>query len=316
MGTLDNPLHGHLAKNTRGVGGRIGFVETCERVRASMHWPIPSFVQLANTHRDCTFAICGGGPSVANDIDTIRRLRKQGAYIMTVNKTHDYLREHGIRPDFHVLLDPMDWVADYVKQPVDGCRYLIASQCHRDVYRKLRHGDCYLWHAYSDFYGVNYPSPILEREFTRKEWVCVPGPTTVGMRAIYCAQTMGGKFYHMLGMDSSMVYDEAAKAGRLHAYAKAKPEDAEEGWAKIKTQAGVKSFYTNSHMARQVDDFDQMLDQFAVLVKMKRIRAPHFTVYGQGLLPTYAATLGWHADPMMNAVYEWKHTAAQAGKVA
>lgn len=306
---MDNPLAKTAKYITRGVGGRIGFVETCERVRTSMRWPIPSFVQLANTHRDGTLAICGGGPSIKDNIEDIRRLRKSGAYVMSVNKTHDFLVEHGIRPDFHVLLDPMDWVANYVAKPIPGCRYLIASQCHRDVYRRLRDGDSYLWHAYSDFYGINYPTPILETEFTRKEWICIPGPTTVGMRAVYCGQSMGIRYFHMFGMDSSMVYDEATQSGQLHAYPKAKPDDAREGWATIKTAAGPQKFYTNEHMSRQVDDFDAAMDQFAVLVSLKKIRAPHFTVYGKGLLPTYAASLGWHADPMMNAIHQWKKAA-------
>lgn len=275
-----------------------------------MRYNMKSFSDLAQIHAGGTLLICGGGPSIEKDIENIKRLRSQGAYILSVNKTHDFLVKHGIKPDFHALLDPMDWVADYVSEPVEGVKYLIASQCHRSVFKRLKGADCYLWHAYSDFYGVNYPAPLLEKEFSNKAWICIPGPTTVGMRAIYLGQAMGFRMYHLFGMDSSMKYDRATKTGQLHAYPKKKPDDAREGWAKLKTIHGIEEFYTNEHMARQVDDFDEALDQFAAMVRLKHIKAPHFTVWGEGLLPTYAATLGWHADPNMNSKYEFKRMSA------
>ena len=271
-----------------------------------MRYDMKSFIELAQIHRDGTLLICGGGPSLADDLDTIRDLRSQGAMVLSVNKTHDFLLSHGIKPDYHVLLDPMEWVADYVKEPIPGVKYLLASQCHRNVFKRLKAGDCYLWHAYADFYGQNYPAPLLEKEFRDKQWICIPGSTTVGMRSIYLGQAMSCRIYHLFGMDSSMVYDAETKTGTLHAYAKKKPDDAKEGWAKLKTAAGIVEFYTNEHMARQVDDFDDALTQMAAMVRLKEIKAPYFTVHGTGLLPTYAATLGWHANQNMNNLYEFK----------
>lgn len=271
-----------------------------------MKWNVPSFAKLRNTHLNGTLAVCGGGPSMADTIDELKELRRRGAYILSVNKTNDFLVDNGIVPDYHALLDPMDWVADYVKKPQARTKFLIASQCHRDVYRKLKGQNCYLWHCFCDFYGVNYPSPILEKDYMHRDWISIPGPTTVGMRSVYLGQSMGFRYYHLFGMDSSMV------DGKLHAYEKAKPTDAKEGWYGFYTQAGEQKFYSNEHMARQVSDFDDMMDQFALLVKEGRIKAPHFTVHGSGMLPTYAARYGWHASKAMNDTHEFRNIGVAA----
>jgi len=254
---------------------------------------LPAFVTCVNGSSE--WAIVGGGPSINDCVGDIRRLKRRGVQIVSVNKSHDWLLEHGIRPWGHVLLDPRDWVAGYVGRPRSDVRYFVASQCHDSVFEALKDYPVFLWHAGQDFPEGPEPNQVLREKWPRATWYCVPGPTTVGLRAVYLGAAMGATKFHLFGLDSSK------SSGRLHGYDKPEAPDAEPGSLKLKHDGKKYEFESNSHMVRQQMDFDKlMLD----LPKEKETgRLPKgftLTVYGSGLLPMFAAKLGLHADPECN----------------
>jgi hypothetical protein len=282
------------------AGGRISFPDYCARVRASMARSLPSIAELKDSQRRGTLLVCGGGPSLGDlaQLRGLRALAAKGGKIWAVNKTHDFLLTKGLVSWGACLLDPMPWVAGYITRPRRDVRYFVASQCDPAVFDVLHGCPVYLWHAGIDIEGEGHPVGLLSAEFPERDWYVVPGPTTVGLRSVLVGYALGFRVFHLFGLDSSMRTDTGHE--RLYAYAKPKPRDAPEGWVTLRTRTGEERFFTNSHMARQALDFEQMAEQIAALVRSRQMEPVRIIVHGDGLLPTLAACYGWHADQNFN----------------
>ena len=281
--------------------GRLLFWEMIERTRAIMKRNLPDLVEYQNTEKG-TLLICGGGPSLADDLATIRKMSKK-AKILACNKTHDYLVARKIKPDYGCLLDPKEWVADYVQKPHKKGKYLVAGQCHPTVFDNLRSSNVILWHAGVDYYGEEYPSKVLYEEFANRTWKVVPGPTTVGLRSLLVGYLLGFRDFRLFGFDSSLRNDKA------HAYNKPKPPDAREGDVALQSKLGKEMFKTNSHMAKQCMDFESLLEKIGELIQMKAFDPIKIEVHGTGLLPSLAAGYGLHAKPEINLKWCGKEAA-------
>jgi hypothetical protein len=68
-------------------GGRIDRAEVRRRAGAAMLRELPSFRACENVPK--RWAIVGGGPSIRSEVETLRRLKKQGVAVVSVNKSHD-----------------------------------------------------------------------------------------------------------------------------------------------------------------------------------------------------------------------------------
>lgn len=284
--------------NTTKAWGRIGLQEVIERAAKAMARKLPTTLHCKNTARE--WAIIGGGPSLKDSVDDIRRLKRNGVNIVSVNKSHDWLLDRGIVPWAHVLLDPKEWVSEYVQRPRRDVRYFVASQCHDKTFDALQGYPVFLWHAGQDFpeVGQNQPHEYLRQYWPNTPWHLVEGATTVGLRAPRVGHSMpnGPDVFHMIGMDSSRTN------GKLHAYDKPEARDAATRTMKLQHDGKFYLFDTNSHMSQQLEDFDQFIAGLADSYKLGNVR-PKFKMkfYGSGLLPFFAAKLGLHANPECNA---------------
>jgi len=273
--------------------GRLPFWELIERTRAVMDRELVDISEIENTGTG-KLLICGGGPSLHDTLKTIRKMSKKSK-VLGCNKTHDWLLKKGIKPDYACLLDPKDWVADYIKKPHKNCTYLIANQCHPDVFDSLADFNVVLWHAGEDYYNEEWPTKILKQEYQDRIWKVVPGATTVGLRAILVGYLLGYRDFQLFGFDSSLNKD-----GQAHAYAKPKPPDAKEGQMALQSKIGTEVFTTNSHMAKQCTDFVEMVEKIGDFMERRIFEPVNITVHGSGLLPSLAAGYGLHADKNMN----------------
>lgn len=242
-----------------------------------------------------TWVVCGAGPSIADHVATIQRLKKQGANVVSVNKSHDWLLERGIVPWGHVLLDGHEWVSDYVKRPRKDVCYFLASQCHPKTFDALRGSPVFLWHAGQGFEDGAEPDRMFrEQGFGRQP--IIGGGTTVGQRVPILGVALGARKFHMFGMDSSRT------AGRLHAMPK--PHIVDPGKRRLAyIWNGTRYIFdTNTHMARQQLDFDAFIADLPTRWANGQVPRDFAMIFhGSGLTPFWAATLGLHADPACNA---------------
>jgi hypothetical protein len=183
-------------------------------------------------------------------------------------------------------------------------KYLIASQCHDNVFEKFKgRSDVFLWHAAA---GLG-ESEVLRREFPGELWVNVAGASVIGLRAIGLAHGLGFRKMHMFGIDGSMK-PPRVKGAQPQLYAYDKPH-IDRTWKafEVKLNSGwSRGFMANHHMARAVYEFEDSMRDWDAQIKSGRMEPFHVAVHGN---PAYsaigmvAAGMGVHADAFENEKY-------------
>ena len=319
--------------------GRIPPEEYIARVKKAQQLGMKSVFHLLNVHHSddienpAKCIIAGGGPSLFDNIPTIRKLRRQGAKIIACNRSHDELRAKFIPVEYGILLDPKDWVADYIS-PRHNSKYLLASQVHEKTFEKFAGYDAYLWHAAAGLGELE----MLQKEFGEHEWISFLGPSVVGLRAIYLALYLGFREIHLMGIDGSgkpprykcgcyaptlepvgvcLNHGEqelAGDSGKLYSYAKPKTDPTFAWFTLNAKKTGFKHHYwSNHHMARSVYEFEDQIKRIDELMMLsakcieegKPPHLPPFSLKVHGnpeysAIAMLAAAYNLHADPRMN----------------
>jgi hypothetical protein len=216
-------------------------------------------------------ALVCGAPSMRASLPDIRAQKRRGARIVTVNNAWRFLVENGIRPDVHVMLDARPENADFVKDAPQGVRYLIASQCHPDVFDALADRDVVMWHnGYGDNTFLRQAlNPWWDPGPEQRPCILVPGGGTVGLRTLWLTAFSGYKTVHVYGMDSSY-----SDEGEHHAY----PQALNDADRTLRVTLQGKTYRCAVWMARQADEFQTAWREL-------RRRDVHVIVHGQGLIP-------------------------------
>lgn len=236
--------------------------QICRNIRKNLERDIPRINAMQRT--DEPLIIVGGGPSLARNLD---RLRKKKGKILAVNGVHDYLVEHGIHPWGMIMLDPRDDMGKFAGKPRKCVKYLIASQVDPQVFDRLQGFDVRMWHAYV---GAGEKELL---ESTDEVWTLLGGGSTCGIRAFHLGMVMGFRKFHCFGMDSCLDGTEH------HAY---EQDIRKSGLERVVTvHANGTEFMATGWMFAQARDFNDLLtahgDKFSV------------TFHGGGLLAHVAA---------------------------
>lgn len=207
--------------------------------------------------------ICGGGPSLADQLDSIRWRRSLGQDIFALNNAATYLAERAIWPKYQVMVDAREHNANFLG---NASELLLSSQCHPSVFDKAMHrGDkIWLWHPVID--GVLDADQKVITD--RRPYSLIGGGSTVGLSSMCLAYVMGYRKLHLYGYDSSHAN------GASHAYAQ--PENDREPACDV--EAYGRTFRCSLGMARQMELFPDVANN---LIELGCI----ITVDGDGLLP-------------------------------
>lgn len=233
-------------------------VETMmEHTRLAMARGLPPVTPQSAHERDGV--LIGGGPSLVDTLGDIRSRQRDGQQIFALNGTLGFLLDHGIEPDFQVILDPRAQNAGFIRP--GRTRLLLASQCHPDVFDAAQGRDVGLWH---------HALPELRDEF-QAEW-SVMGAGTVGITALGLLFMIGYRKLHLYG------YDSSDREDTTHAYEQTKT--AAEG-LKMIVWVGDQQFLTRPGMYMQATCFETYANLLSSL-------DCEITVHGDGLLPAIA----------------------------
>jgi uncharacterized Rossmann fold enzyme len=156
-------------------------------VQLSMKRGLPTIPAVIGQTFDEPIAVICSGPSLAENIETIRGFKK----IISCSGAHDFLIKNGIIPTWHMETDPREHKSTFVKNPHRDVMYLIASCCHPKVFDNLAGHDVRLWHVFQP-----------DATFPRGHWAILGG-SNVGLRALFVARTLGFREIHIFGMDCS-----------------------------------------------------------------------------------------------------------------
>lgn len=227
--------------------------------------------------------LCGGGPSLGDpdSLEKIERLQKMGAKVYALNNAARFLCEHGIRPDYQVVIDPREQNAAFVDH-VWADEILLASQCSPKTFdaalaagAKVR-----LWHCGHD--GI---AEHIKGEPGDKALLVGGGPT-VGMSAMSLAYALGHSIMHLFG------YDSCNEHGKSHAYEQAMNE----GQDVMRVAVDNEVFYASTAMTAQAR-------KFPMVAQALTEKGCEIEVHGRGLLPHIAKMMVRDVRPL-TAIYD------------
>lgn len=200
-------------------------------------------------------AIVCGGPSLEETFDDLKEKHASGMKVVSVNGTHDWLIERGIRPSAHVLIDSRPFNARFVKNWQKKTKYLIASQAHPDVFKALEGAEVYLFHCNS----TKEENEIL-KEYYNDEFFSIPGGSTVTLRAIPLMRMLGFTRMELYGFDSCM-YGE-----KHHAYDQEENNTNDIGIVKVDGREFVVATWMHSQAKEFIDVIRNMGHMFELAV--------------------------------------------------
>jgi hypothetical protein len=209
--------------------------ENCARVKDR--------VRVVPAHEGAAVLVAGG-PSMRDRIHAIRMRHLAGQKIFALNGAAKFLNDHAIIPDYQVLLDPQPYLRSYLGLAKE---YLIASQCHPDVFEAIEAPK--LWHIATEHAEENTPQ--------HPDGDClVGGGYTVGLTAMCLAYAMGYRTLHLYGYDSS-VTKEGDHAYPHPVYGSSLKYEVEP--VAVVTIGGQK-FRTTLTLAKQAEVFPKLCD--------------------------------------------------------
>lgn len=205
--------------------------------------------------------IVGGGPSLEHTYPDISKL---GGTVFALNGAHDYLIARGVPVHYHVLLDAKQSNVVFVKHPRSYVTYLLAAQCHPDVFDALKYENVITWISCFD---NEQRDQMLAKEFSKQTLMLVGGGATVGLKALNLAYLMGYRTFDIFGFDACYRGEEN------HAYR----QSMNDGEERIVVTAAGRQFICAPWMAKQAVEFQKQMRQLLD-------ERCNFTVHGDGLI--------------------------------
>jgi len=203
--------------------------------------------------------LCGGGPSIAGDVEMIRGLQAAGGRVFAMNGASAWLRKHGIDVDYQVIADAKPETATLVDP--EAREHLLASQVNPATMQSVPRPT--VWHQ--EFGNVEAFLPPSRVE--NGGYVLIGGSVSVGNAALGLTYAMGYRTYHLFG------YDSSHEPGRSHAYAQPMNADA----PVCDVEWGGKRFIASVAMKVQAE-------RFQILARVLQEAGCTLHVHGDGLL--------------------------------
>jgi hypothetical protein len=204
--------------------------------------------------REDRLSIVGYGPSL---IDTWKGIAHP---MISTSGAHDFLIERGIVPEFHTDMDPRMHKLDFIRKSHEDVTYVMASVCHPETWKILRHRKVLLWHV------INGPETV--------EWVAkndpkaqvMVGGSAIGLGAIQVGGRLGFRKFDCYGLDCSKA--EGIRHAGPHGGMTAGHED-------LLWQVKDRIFVTSKIMLNTACEFMQWVVQYGLDIR----------VHGSGMLP-------------------------------
>lgn len=234
-----------------------------EQIRANVKHNIAQGWNQVVPHEtnDVDLMLIGGGPSLPEHLDDIRRLREDGVKLIALNGAYNWCLDNGLTPSALVIVDARPFNERFTRQVIDGCKYFIASQCDPGVFEGLPQERTYIWHTASE-----HIKDVLAEQY--EKWWSVPAATTVLCTSIPLLRMLGFRRFHLFGCDSCVT--ETAH----HAYPQ--PENDSPVVVNAKFNVGDRIFRCHPWMIAQAQQMIELVKFMGEEIELE--------VHGDGLL--------------------------------
>lgn len=192
---------------------------------------------------DMVAVLVGSGPSIATQLDSIKRQRDKGRPIIAIKDAHDFLIEHGIIPNQAVVLDPTEYQWQCFRRKHPDVQYWVCSQCHPSMFAHLAGHQVSLFHLIFNENKVYKGQPSVK--------FMIGGATTTGLRAISLLHVMGFRRFELYGFDCCFTGDRLRVETAWE-----RPKD--DNSRVVPVRCGARTFLCNPGMAAQAQEFQNL----------------------------------------------------------
>lgn len=214
-----------------------------------------NWIRLEKAH-DGVAILCGSGPSLIDTIDDIREKVKSGGKVFAMNGAAKFLNEHGIYPDYQVIIDARSQTADLIGPAKE---HLFASQVSPECFKRMP--TARLWHLQVGNIESLFP------EYPN-DYCLIGGAASVGNTATCLAYAMGYRNLQIYG------YDSSHRDGKGHAF----HQKMNDGDPCCVVLFNGKEYTASLTMKLQAEKFQETS-------RALKAAGCHIEVHGSGLLP-------------------------------
>lgn len=207
--------------------------------------------------------LVGGGPSAADHLDDIRKMKDAGGVVFAMNGSSRWLRKHGIVPDWQLIADAKEETASLVDTEAKG--HLFSSAVNPGTMAKV--ANPVVWHPVFEGIAELFPEPRRKAEYT------IVGGTSAGTHALCAAYALGHRELHCFG------YDSSHRGMESHTYS----QPMNQGIPNVEVEWAGKTYLCSVAMKDQAE-------RFPVTARELLSLGCKLTVHGDGLLPAIWST--------------------------
>lgn len=120
---------------------------------------------------------------------------------MSVNGSYKWLIDRGIKPAAQVVTDGREFNKRFVEPLMNNCQYMIASQCHPNVFKRVPKEQTWLWHPADEVTSKTVKEWLEERDIGR-DWYPIHGGSTVLVNGLVILAMLGYRKVEVFGWDS------------------------------------------------------------------------------------------------------------------
>ena len=249
-GYIDLP-QGQAALNDEGI---------IENVRANAtRDDIPNL--RGSVYQPSTMVFIAGGPTLAQHIDEIKAKCENPAYdVYTSNRTCLWMLAHGMKPKYHVIIDPQDKKVEDIQYD-DDIELVLGLQCSPKLFdeavSKGKRIKKFLAASTTKRENGETDGAVARAAVTPRnpELIAIGGGSMAGTRMIYLAFALGYRRIEYYGFDACSIFLPNGVV-QNYAYPKARTEAVLEVEA-----ANGRTFFSTPALARQADEIVQLMDK-------------------------------------------------------
>lgn len=119
--------------------------ERLANIRANLATGTPNLHPLIGCETGQSMVIVGGGPSATDELPTIKSLIAQGARLIVIDRMYPWAMQHGLLPDYMVIMDANPDTLEGLSWLHPGTTHLVALQCHPSILTRLKDSRAYLF---------------------------------------------------------------------------------------------------------------------------------------------------------------------------
>lgn len=223
----------------------------------------------------------GGGPTIRHFLDEIREKCESDKYdVFTSNKTCSYLLSKGIKPNFHIIVDPTQKKVKDLEYD-EHVELVLGLQCHPDLFEFAKNNNRKVWKFLAA--SITNDDGRNDREMAKEatwsgdpEMLGIGGGSMCGTRMLYFAAARGYRKLEYYGVDGSIEMKDN-KLVNCYAYFKPRGENIIEMEA-----SNGRVFYSTITLGRQAEELTQMMDilpGMEVEVFGDSLMANHLAIY-------------------------------------